>query len=200
MATTTGHSIHILRHNPEIFTWPLNDALHHARMGNQGLTSQQAEKVENFIVNMPPDDMPKLEALIDQVIRGYSAQKAPDLMRMLEDIADGRRPLPALQNFPDSIGRNREMLNTPLYAWTVEDLLSTAEEAEDGDPNGTAAKAREFVELIPDDQKPALMRFLTDAVEEHQRELAQANRRMAETVLGYLEMAAKNGRIPNAYQ
>ena len=91
------------------------------------------------------------------------------------------------------------MLHTPLYAWTVEGILQTAEEA-DEDPNGTAAKARQFMELIPDGQKPALMRFLADAVEEHQQELAQANGRMGETVLSYLEMAAKNGRVPNAYQ
>ena len=137
MATATDRSVHILRRNPEIFAWPLSNALHHARMSNQGMSPQQAEKVENFVRNMAPDDMPRLEALLDQFRLDYSRQYAPELISVIEEIADGRRRMPALQDYPDSIGKNQEMLNTPLYAWTVEDILQTAEEA-DEDPSGTA--------------------------------------------------------------
>ena len=198
MTTATDRSVHILRRSSEIFAWPLSNALHHARMGRDGMTSQQAEKIENFLHSLPPDDMPRLDALLDQFRVDYSRRHAHELIEVMEEIADGHRHMTALSDSPNAAGENRRLLNTPLYAWTVEDILQNAEVAEE-DPDGSATWIRRFVEQISDNQKPALLRFLADAVDEHREELSNVNRRMGETVLGYLEMATKNGKIPNAY-
>ena len=204
MSTTQqAVSVHIMRRQPTVLSWSLENALDY--LENEFPTAKPEVQAVRNSIKTPADQVPAIEFIIEQARQHYHPDlnyKAKEsswaVLDELYKIINGESPMPALPAQAD-LSKNREVLNTPLYTWTIEDILAVAEEQENL-PHDEVDRMRNFVLSMTENQKPALIRYISEAVDTHREELASANRLMAEKVLHYLDMATRNGKVPNAYQ
>ena len=204
MSTTQqAVSVHIMRRQPTMLNWSLEDVLEY--LENKFPTTEPEIQAVRDRIKTSADQIPALEFPIEQACQHHHTDldyKANESSWAVLDephkIVNEESPMPALHAQADP-SKNCEVLNTPLYAWTIEDVLAVAEEQENLTPD-KVDRMRNFVLSITEDQKPALIRYMSEAVDKHLEELAAANRLMAENVLHYLDMVTRNGKIPNAYQ
>ena len=196
-------SVHIMRRQPTVLNWSLEDALEY--LENEFPSAEPEVQAVRDSIKTSADQIPAVEFLIEQARQNhhpdldYKAKESSwAVLDELHKIVNGESPMPALPTQAD-LSKNREVLNTPLYAWTIEDVLAVAEDQGNLTPD-KVDRMRNFVLSMTEDQKPAFIRYLSEAVDKHREELAAANRLMAENVLHYLDIVAHNGKIPNAYQ
>ena len=201
--TQEAVSVHIMRRRPAVLNWSLDDALEY--LETEFDTAGPEVRAVRDGIKMSAEYIPVLELLIEQALHKYhtnldhtAKESSWAVLDQLYKIVRGECPMPALPA-QANLKKNREVLNTPLYAWTIEDVLAVAEDQENLEAD-EVERMRNFVLNMNEDQHPAFIRYLSEAVDEHRKELADANQRMAENVLSYLDMMARNGKVPNAYQ
>lgn len=176
---------HVFHDRQSVLDWTIKDALHHVRsyiFHNEPDLMPEFEHIYWRFAHPSDEDNIRIQLIAHQVMEAYTAVILPDLhefsqrfYQALREADLNRRPLPELSN-QVSPAINKDLLNTPLYRMTLDDIIEINDMNDDPD----ADAVRRYLADVPASHLPELRRRVAAAVENYRPILADISRSAAQ--------------------